>query len=214
MIIVACTQLTSVFGVPPGIRLWRMGRASIWVKLITISLILSLISTVLSFAGPFFGVNPNIFGFGFAIINMSILLFMYHNLIWPKKSVIWAWISTVLFAAGAIVNFIFFQKMSVNSYTFTATGFLSTALSISYFFFLMRNPPVVLIQKFPPFWLNVGILVYNAGTTILFILTHYLIHQLNDDLKIYWSFHNLLFFIGNGFICLSLWKEYRLQKSR
>lgn len=214
MIIAVFTQLIVLIGIPMGFRLWKRRKASNWVKLITTNLILSLISTVLSFAGPFFGVNPNIFGFGFAIVNMSILFFVYHDLIWPKRSAIWAWGSTVLFAAGAIVNFIFFQKMSINSYTFTATGFLSTALSISYFFFLMRNPPVVLIQKFPPFWLNVGILVYNAGTTILFILTHYLIHQLNDDLKIYWSFHNLLFFIGNGFICLSLWKEYRLQKSR
>jgi hypothetical protein len=61
----------------------------------------------------------------------------------------------------------------------------------------MRYLPTTKLWSLPMFWINSAVLIFFSGNLFLFALTHYLVHILNDNLVVYWGFHNLLNIVKN-----------------
>lgn len=201
-------------GLPFGIRLWRTGKAERWVKTLTAYLMVCFVSYVVDRLLKGAGYNQNVIHAIYGMLEMIFVFFIYQRLFNNRPRTAVVIVVLVFLLAAAVLNLLIGQGTNINSYSFTAQAFIYSVLAVVYFFYLLQHPPVVMIQRFPPFWFNVGVMVYFSGNLILFTLTHYLVHQLKNDLMIYWTFHNVLFLFGTGFMCLSLWMEYRLQKSR
>lgn len=201
-------------GIPFGFLLWRSNKADSWVKLLTAWLTISLVTFFLSHLARMMGMNPNLVHAFYGMLELIFVFFIYQRLFNNRPRTAVVIVVLVFLLTAAVLNLVIGQGTNINSYSFTAQAFIYSVLAVVYFFYLLQHPPVVMIQRFPPFWFNVGMMVYFSGNLILFTLTHYLVHQLKNDLMIYWTFHNVLFLFGTGFMCLSLWMEYRLQKSR
>jgi hypothetical protein len=95
---------------------------------------------------------------------------------------------------------------ALNTYNDTIYGIIILLYSINYFFSLLKELPTDKIQTLPVFWINSGVLLYFAGTSILNLSAKYLVDSLQSDLIFFWTFSiglNFLrnIFFGVGFIC-------------
>ena len=107
------------------------------------------------------------------------------------------------------VNFIFFQKDDLNTYTKAFGSIIFIFYCLLYYHKLLTDLPVQELQRMPMFWYVTSNLVYNAGTLFLLLFVSYLIEVLHNDLLIYWSFHNILDIIQDLLVMVGLWQDLR-----
>lgn len=208
------TQCVVLLGIPFGVLLWRTGKADFWIKLLTSYLICCFAAFWASHFAPYLGTTNNEVHAVYGMVEMVFIFFIYRHLFGGRPSIGVVVLVLVVLLGATLLNLLFVQGKNINSYAFTGQAFIYSVLAIAYFFHLLQRLPTLMIQRFAPFWFNAGVLVYFTGNLLLFAITHYLVHHLKNDLRAYWTFHNVLFLFGTGFMCLSLWMEYRLQKSR
>ena len=123
-------------------------------------------------------------------------------------------ISTVGVICFGVCNLLFLQKDDYNTYTVVLSSFILIIYCIVYLYRLLVDLPEQQLHLVPMFWFNAAILIYRAGTLFLFLLTPYLVKVLNNDLLIYWSFHNILNVVQQIVIIIGLWQDLRNIKSR
>jgi hypothetical protein len=114
-----------------------------------------------------------------------------------------------LYAVFWFINFLFIQKDEFNTYTKAFGSIIFIFYCLLYYYRLLIDLPVQELQRVPMFWYITSNLVYNAGTLFLLLFTTYLVEVLNNDLLIYWSFHNILDIIQDLLIMLGLWQDLR-----
>lgn len=149
----------------------------------------------------------------YAILQFVILAIAYNSVL-KKKYHYYFLTSGILFLAFALSNLMFIEKQDFNSYTFAASSFFILGFSIFYFYRLMSELPAAHLQRMPMFWINSGLLIYCAGALLLFIFRPYLILVLNDDLLLYWTFHNGLSIIEHILVLIGIYFELNVIKLR
>jgi len=115
----------------------------------------------------------------------------------------------LIYAVFWFVNFFFFQKDELNTYTKVVGSIIFIFYCVLYYYRLLIDLPVQELQRVPMFWYVTSNLVYNAGTLFLLLFVTYLVEVLHNDLLIYWSFHNILDIIQDLLIMLGLWQDLR-----
>lgn len=120
----------------------------------------------------------------------------------------------VTFTIGAIINLLFFQKLSIASYSKFASSFIIISLLIFYFKKLIDELPTAYLHRLPMFWISSALLIYSSGALFLYAFTDYLVHVLKDDLVLYWSFHNLLFIVQDLFIIVAIMCEWKTHEQQ
>ncbi len=113
------------------------------------------------------------------------------------------------FLIFAVFNLIFLQWGCIASYNKLLSSFIIMLDSVFYFYKLMAELPTVHLQRLPMFWFNSAFLLYHAGTIFLFAFTPYLVNIMNDNLLIYWTFHNLLSILQQLIVLLGLVYDFR-----
>lgn len=189
----------------------RFNLRPFYVKLIGLSFFLGFITHIVSLGvdgkirNPIQTLNE--------IINFIIIILVYH-IVLKKKYRLYFIITGSLFLVFALYNIFFFQKTELNSYTYALSSFLMMGYFILYFYRLMVELPSLHLHRLPMFWFNSGFLIYRAGTLLLFIFRPYLIHVLNDDLLLYWSFHNSLSIVEHLMILVGLLYDFKSVNTR
>ncbi len=118
----------------------------------------------------FISKNNNLIYNVYTMIELPVCVYILDQFHFKKIS------KTIYIAFGAIFySIIFFEiYQSGISKSFYITNyiasFLEIAISIYTLFDLLENPNESLIYKSVPFWFSLGFLLYNAGTTFLFLL--------------------------------------------
>ena len=115
----------------------------------------------------------------------------------------------LIYAVFWFVNFFFFQKDELNTYTKVFGSIIFIFYCLLYYHRLLTDLPVQELQRMPMFWYVTSNLVYNAGTLFLLLFTTYLVEVLHNDLLIYWSFHNILDIIQDLLVMVGLWQDLR-----
>lgn len=202
---------TALSALVAGFVLVRFRLRPLYVKLIGLSFFLGFLTHIIILFLRTFMVGPEIrnkFQNVYEILNFCILTLVYY-IIFKKKHSKYFGISVAAFLAFSLCNMLFFQKEELNSYTIALSSFLMMGYFILYFYRLMVELPSLHLHRLPMFWFNSGFLIYRAGTLLLFIFRPYLIHVLNDDLLLYWSFHNSLSIVEQLIVLVGL--HYDLQ---
>jgi len=122
--------------------------------------------------------------------------------------------AAIFFPTFAVSNLLFGQQNDNNTYSQALRSIILIAYCILYCYRLLVDLPVQHLQRVPMFWFNSAILIFNAGTLFLFLFTSYLVEVLNNDLLIYWTFHNILSIVQYSVIMVGLWQDLRNIKSR
>jgi len=189
------------------------GKRSVLIKLIGLTFLIGCISnTTALIVYKVFKLNQNILQSIYWIINFCMItLIFYHGLNKRNKN-------TYFFLAGivimfSILNLLFIQKGQINSYSNTLMAIVIIIYAVHYFYRIMIDLPTANIHQLPMFWFNSGFLVYNAGTLFLYVFTDYLVNVLNNNLLLYWGFHNILNIIMHVIVLIGLWIDLRNIKS-
>lgn len=106
----------------------------------------------------------------YAMMELPFCVYILHQFHIKKISRTIYILLTVIFYS--IIFFEIYQSGISKSFYLTnyIASFLEIAISIYTLFDLLENPNESLIYKSVPFWFSLGFLLYNAGTTFLFLL--------------------------------------------
>jgi hypothetical protein len=148
----------------------------------------------------------------YSIFIFPLLTTLYFHLIKFKHKTLLI-ILVVFFELFALINAIFIQTHQLNTYTLIILSLIVTFYALYYFYELLRLPPESELQRLPMFWINTGYFIYYAGNFILFVFTSYLVNVLNNNLLVYWTFHNVLAIIETLLIITGIWMDLRNIKS-
>jgi hypothetical protein len=154
----------------------------------------------------------NVVGSMYDLAYVIIVLLVY-NLVFKQKYRNLLTVVGLLFITGAVLNLVLFQKLEITSYTKFAGSFIIVALCIYFFYKLLVELPTVHLQELPMFWISSAFLMYSSGGIFLYAFTDYLVNVLDDDLALYWSFHNLLFIAHDMFIIVGISVRNRSGKT-
>jgi hypothetical protein len=140
----------------------------------------------------FFPGYINIAGSVYDLIFVPVLTLIFNEALNRRYYKLFNAIALV-FVIGGALNLFLFQKDWIASANKLTTAFVIIFYGVIYFYRLMKDLPTMHLTRHPMFWFNSAFLIYGAGSLFLFAFLDYLINVLNNDLMIYWTFHNSLF---------------------
>jgi len=168
-----------------------------------------LASVTADFTVPFLkGSTRNYAGSLYNMIGLPLISGIYYNAVGKRHANVFKFLS-VLFVLFALMNVLFFQKISINSYTLIFESIIVISYSLYYFYWLIRELPTSQLHLLPMFWINSAYILFFSGNLFLFVFTSYLVNVLNNDLLVYWTLHNVLGIIEGLMIIVALWMDLR-----
>ncbi len=134
-----------------------------------------------------------------------ILVGLIYNQIFTEKSRILAVLISVS-ELLILVNALIFQSFD----TFQNIGWVISILAIMAIAFshfaMMAGTPVLLIKKYPPFWISTGIFFYCSLGFIIFTTSRYLATNYSlEDFRLVWMFHNIMNIFKNLCFAVAIW---------
>jgi hypothetical protein len=146
------------------------------------------------------------------IYNLSFLIILPLFLLFYKSRINSKQIGRILnsvisvFLVCGLINFFFVQgPTDTNSYTSSFGNISMIVVSVTYFYFLIKELPTETITKLPMFWINTAVLIYYSGVFFLYLTVDYLVTVLNDDMINSWTLHNFLGTIYYLMLAFALW---------
>lgn len=130
----------------------------------------------------------------------------------PMKSTIKKWLLpyACIFTVFSVVNSIWIQPVSGFNSNAISIGMLSyILLALIYFQFLLKQQFYTRLENDPLFWMSVGLLLFNAGALVLFIVSNYFNSSDRKVVASIWSLNVILNIILIMFYSLSLWVRPR-----
>ncbi len=122
-----------------------------------------------------------------------------------KKSIVLIDITLLFFIIFGIIDSLFIQKDTINSYVAMASGFILTFLAISYLLNLFDKMSELNLLKSPQFIINTGILLYFSGTFIAFTFMTYFLFGVDKAFFDPWHIITALLIIFRLTLCWGIW---------
>ncbi|MEL6675983.1 MAG: hypothetical protein AAFR61_27495 [Bacteroidota bacterium] len=139
-------------------------------------------------------------------LEVMLVSLMYREWLgkWWGENTFWGIIGAFgLFALG---NLLFFQAYTViNSHAILGSNVLYVGFALAFFFHALDNISLGQWEMNPAFWINVGILLYNAGGLLILGLTHWLFEQSREFVTPIWIIHSSLNILHYLLFTLGLW---------
>jgi len=157
-------------------------------------------------------ISPNYSAVGFFICIVPLICAIYYHAMNKRGG------RTFLFVAivhdiFAFINVLFIQKGFINSYTMVIHSIIIITLCIYYFYWLLQELPAAQLHRLPMFWVNSAYMIFYSANLFLFVFTSYLVHVLNSQLLVYWTFHNVIGIIQALMMIVALWMDLQNIKS-
>ncbi|SHJ05313.1 hypothetical protein SAMN02745146_2130 [Hymenobacter daecheongensis DSM 21074] len=97
-----------------------------------------------------------------------------------------------------------------NAYAHTVQTFVLLSFALLYFEHLLRELHTIRLEHDPMFLISVGVMLYYAGTLMIFLLENSMqrLHQI-DEIWTMYIIQAVLLMVFNGFLTLALWNANR-----
>src|SRR5690606_15151869 len=118
-----------------------------------------------------------------------------------------------LMLSFSLFTLIYSEKLNLNSLSAIPETLLILALSIAYFYKILRELPTQKIQTLPLFWIISAYFVTNAGKLVVYTFKEYLITIFNDNLIILYILHSILSLIWTFLLAWGAWLQYKQLKN-
>ncbi len=116
----------------------------------------------------------------------------------------------VLFCILCLIDISVFQGPYVlDTFSHIVGNLILMALSLYYFYTLLKELPTTYIHRLPFVWISFAALAYYSGNFFLFLLNNYLLKEAGS---IAWMLHNGLNITKNVFFAIALWQAYHNRK--
>lgn len=173
------------------LTLIRIKERSIYIKLVGITLFLSFLSHWAAGLLHEKKINPNYSSSVYYILLLPIVSLIYYYAFGKNHKNIFLTVTILSFLLTTL-NLLFFQKSDINSYSFILQSIIIIAYTLFYFFHLLKELPTMNLQGLPMFWINSAYIIFHSGALLLYVFSSYLVNELNNNLLVYWTFHNVL----------------------
>ena len=200
--ILSAIHLPLLFAVSVIVRHWK--KESPAFKWLAIVLLFSFACDAGSISNRLLklGLEPNLPSNLHTMLNPFLIGFFFFYLLRGRL------LSFILIGFLA-VNFLFslslpLSTQAYSSYNTLTESFLILALSITWYFRVLKNPPASDIQLYPEFWVVTGFFLSTSGKVCVYTVSTYLLNVLNDNLVTLTTIHNLLSVLGNALIACGL----------
>lgn len=144
----------------------------------------------------------------YAPIQYSILTWAYIKIFDFTMFNLILKLSIPLFLVYSLMNTIFWQPLTIpNSNVTTALSIIMVSLSVCFYFRLLSQMKYKQLERSAVFWLNNGIVVYFAGSLLMFVYGEWLVDKENMISINIWLTH--VFFLAIHYLCfnIALWMK-------
>jgi hypothetical protein len=117
-------------------------------------------------------------------------------------------ITTCIFVAGVIVNFVFFEDivLSFSSRLLAVEAAIILFYCLLYYYTVNMNDEIRSPLGLPPFWVVMGLTLYTSVNFLIFLFYNYLINaELRYAISI-WNVHNIIYIVLMIFIAVAFKK--------
>jgi hypothetical protein len=188
----------------------RQPKVYLW---LVISLLFSLMCDIAGRILILFSTSPNFSNTVYWLFSIiPITTFFYYAIKWRSLQA-YLIVINIAYLLFGVVNYLYIQAESVNSYSNILHSLIILVLCIVYFYKLLKDLPAQQLQRLPMFWIVSAFFFSHAGKLVIYTVTHYLIHFVRDNLIIVWSFHNFLSIIANLLIAYGAWLNHKQLRS-
>jgi len=142
--------------------------------------------------------NHNFLSIYGLIESIILILFFYYILEKPK----WLKITSIVFLLFYLIDFIFLEFNSFNSFGRGMECGIIIFLSITYFYKIYTEEQITHLERFPVFWFVVALLVYFSGGMFTLVLGKIYL----GGVGISWKFHNASNILKNIIIAIGFYK--------
>jgi hypothetical protein len=185
-------------------------------KWLAVGLIFSVSCDLATEVLLYFRLPSNIGGTTYSIFRPLIYSFFFYSYIqWKslKKPLI---VFNILFLIFAFINILFVQKTQINNYTSVSGHLYILALTIIYFYKLLKELPDEKIYNTGLFWVVCGLYFNTSGRLVLYSFTYYLIDVYHDNMITFALINLGLIISGTLIITYGTWLQFqkiRLSKT-
>jgi hypothetical protein len=157
------------------------------------------------------GVVINFIGIGFVLLE-AILFSVFYALAINKASYQkFIFCCLLLYLMSYFGTYIYYKSESFSFIRMTR-DLLMIILSLSYFYFVMKEITEENLLRSPLFWINTAMLFFFSGTFVLSFLVNYIANVLGDDLAGFWAFRNFFRFAFCLVLAYAGWLDLKLLK--
>jgi hypothetical protein len=104
------------------------------------------------------------------------------------------------------VNIILWQSLEVyNSYSKSVESVFLVFFSIGWFYKVFIDGTIKRLELHPIFWINEAVLIYVAGSFLLFVTNNFLMEIPLIEFFEAWALHGIFIMIHYIFISIGLW---------
>lgn len=113
-----------------------------------------------------------------------------------------------LYICFAVLNSLYWQSITtVNSNTIVASSIIYILFSLAYFYQLIRFSSENETTKNPMLWINIGVLIYNSGSIVLFLLVNRILKMSEELIIASWSLNAAFNLVLNILFAKGVWSR-------
>jgi hypothetical protein len=158
--------------------------------------------------------NPNFAGSAYYTFAIALYAKFFLALVRSNRLKTLLSIAIPLHICLGVVNILFIQQETINSYTGISYALIVIFLCLVYFYALLKSLPSENLLALPIFWIVTSEFMVNTGQLILKSFAHFLINIFNDNLIVLWVYHHGLGVIGNLFVIYAALQHLRRTPAR
>lgn len=142
----------------------------------------------------------------YAVIEFVLIAYLYTLHLNGLIKIIYLRILMIAFVLFALVNTLFFQRLTeFNSNVTFTESLLLIVFSILYFYKLLRDLQHRRLERVPMFWINMSVLTYFSGALMLFHVANELIPVPLEERAMVWGTHALFNIVHYFLYGVALW---------
>jgi hypothetical protein len=125
------------------------------------------------------------------VILFLLLTWFYYEILLTRSGKTTIITGLIIYAISFILITLYVQGfLEYQTFMWTLTGMMMIIFSISYFLYLFSARTT--ITNYELLWINSGVLLYFSLNLFLFVISSYILTQLDPEISLLiWSFHNV-----------------------
>jgi len=193
--------------IPLGLSVFQFYRLKGGIVFLFYLLAASLLSDASSYLLGRNGMNTYPIANAYLLFQFIILAWMYFVEFNHSKLIKYI---IFLFLIFFMINLVGIQGLYVfNTHSNSVAGLILLAISLYFFYNLLKNLPEENIYQLPMFWISFAVLFYYGGTLLIFLTNNFVIDKSLQSHRLVWILHNFCNIVKNLLFAIALWHNYR-----
>lgn len=183
-------------------------------QLVNLLLVVSIVSDVVnSFLLPFFDIGTLVGYHLFTAIEFTLYMLFFLQIlynIYVRKGL--KWLILIFWLYKLLDVIVFTGTHHFDTIAITLEAIICMICCLYFFHQTLQQLQVQHLERFTPFWVCTGILIYFSGNLLLFLFSSYIFQQSYNFSLAHWSLHAFFSILKYTAFSIGLWWTYPTLK--